>query len=174
MLIPLSCAVLLFSYRLNVPHGGFVDMAVSDHGQAAPFLVSALSGILFVLALAGLLPSSRIFSFVGRNTLIYLGFNGLFFHFLNAAIVKWWLAQYGLTNITLFCSAVTILSMLLCVPFAFVANRFIPQLVGRIDRVGPILPALGESQTKPPEKHRGIMARSLGPKGVSTEPRGYS
>jgi len=80
--------MLLLTCRLNVPYGGFVDMAVSDHGQIVPFLAAAISGILLVLALGRLLPGSATLTFVGRNTLIYLGFNGLFFHFVNAAIIK--------------------------------------------------------------------------------------
>ena len=144
--IPVVCLILLFTYRLNAPHGGFVDMAVSDHGQIVPFLISVTAGISMMLALGRLLPTSRILTFVGKDTLIYLGFDGLFFHFVNHRIVVWWQPGLDVLSVTLFCSGVTLLSMILCVPLAILLNRFIPQLVGAIDKVGPLLPALNSNR----------------------------
>ena len=132
--VPVSCLALLFTYGLNVPHEGFVDMAVSDHGQIAPFITSAAAGICLMLALGKIVPKSKILAFVGKNSLIYLGFNGIFFHFLNQRLVAWWAPGFDALNVTSFCLAVTLLSMITCAPFAMLANRYIPQLVGELTR----------------------------------------
>lgn len=118
-----------------------VIMASSSHGNFVLFPLTALAGSLFVISLAKLTPSSKIILFIGQNTLILLGLNGLFFHFGNQwlfTLIKEFLTDSHLVVFEA-CSLGTLLSIVLCVPCIFIFNKFIPQLVGKPKNNGPLL-----------------------------------
>jgi acyltransferase len=124
-----------------------VLMSVSSHGHWFWFPVTAVAGTLFIIALAQLLPANRPLLYLGQNSLVLMGLNGLFFEFFNVQIVAapFW-AQNGWL-LTTQAILVTALSILACLPIVYFANKYIPQLIGHPRRHGPWLPPLATSPT---------------------------
>ncbi len=88
----LSGAFLLYSYGLNQgpfsnPHP-IVLMNQLSHGNYPLFVATALSGIAMCLYATRLIPvQSRAVRFIGQNTLIYLGLNGLCLTFFDVKVI---------------------------------------------------------------------------------------
>ncbi|MGI2904112.1 acyltransferase family protein [Tolypothrix sp. VBCCA 56010] len=137
--------IVLFTFNLNTDpftvNKSAVIMAMSSHGNLVLFPLTALAGSLFVISLAKLTPDYQIILFIGQNTLILLGLNGLFFNFVNQWILS--LINNLLTDSHLVvfeaCSLLTLISLVLCIPCVFIFNKFIPQLVGKPKVSGPLL-----------------------------------
>lgn len=124
---------------LNNPEKGFVVlMAMSNHGESIPFVVSALTGIAGVLMLSGLIPSNRPTRFIGKHTVILLGLNGVFFHFVNRRFLSWYMPPDAVIPTTLYCVFITLLSFVVCIPFVMLIDRWFPRFVGRGKRDGAI------------------------------------
>ncbi|MCX5895629.1 MAG: hypothetical protein NTZ51_07355, partial [Proteobacteria bacterium] len=124
--------ILFLTYNLNLK-GAVVRMASSSHGDPLWFLLTSLAGTVTVIFLSKLTPKLKAFLFLGENTLILMGLNGVFVHFINeylalfiAPMIK---GSYLL--ITLSCCAVTVLSMMICLPFVIFFERFMPSCVGK-------------------------------------------
>jgi acyltransferase len=126
----------LFTFRKPV-----VLMAVSSHGNPLLFLITALTGSLFVILLADLTPANRIILFIGQNTLILLGLSGLFYSFVNDKVLIGMKDFLPKSNLLIFgaCSLVTLSSIIICIPFILILNKFLPQLVGKPRINGPII-----------------------------------
>ncbi|HSB95043.1 MAG TPA: acyltransferase family protein [Spongiibacteraceae bacterium] len=81
------CAALLWYLAAcgnPVPFFRVVLLVASAHGNYGLFLLAALSGSVMTITLLRLCdPDSRSFTFIARNSLIYLGLNGFFFHFID-------------------------------------------------------------------------------------------
>ncbi|HBX69937.1 MAG TPA: hypothetical protein DEH25_11330 [Chloroflexi bacterium] len=145
LLLILVIGITLATFSLNAPYPEFVVIIKESwHGNSGWFLISAVSGSLMLLLLATLVPSTRAITFIGKNTLILLGMNGIFHTFVNIHIatkVNNLESVWVITGISL---SGSILSILLSVPVIFLLNRYLPQLVGRPQQKGPWLPALEE------------------------------
>lgn len=143
-------AILLATYRLN-PRADIVMMAGRQNGDALPFLVTALGGSVLVLALGVRLAQVDWLRALGADTLPLLGLNGLFFGYVNPMLAKRWHvpdAQLWVFGAAL---AVTVASMVVCIPLLRLLNRYVPQLVGKSGVTGPWLPALEPvGRAKPP------------------------
>ncbi len=140
-----SSAVLLFTFDLNPGSNFFTPVVLvnlSQHGDPLYFGVTAVAGSLAIIALAKLTPVSRPLSFVGNNSLILMGLNGFFFHFLNRFIAGVLDIPSSPALILLGCTGVTIASLVACAPFTRPLSRYLPQLVGRPQERGPLLPHL--------------------------------
>ncbi len=93
LLISFACGIIFFiSFNLN--QGPFlvkdqvVMMSASSHGNPILFLITACSGILFIVLFLRILNvNAAIFRFVGANTLIYLGLNGFCLNFFDRLII---------------------------------------------------------------------------------------
>lgn len=153
----LGCAVAtLLTFNLNQTFfalpADIVFMSLSSYGQPVLFLFTGLSGSLAVIYLARSLSSvpwgrsrhSRLgLRFVGLNTLILLGLNGLFFpvnHRLAPAITPY-LPDNQLSTLVV-CGVLTVLSLLICVPVVIGLKRYVPQWVGFPKADGSILSRL--------------------------------
>ena len=91
--------------------------------------------------LAKSLQSRLNFNFIGLNTLILLGLNGLFLEVVNdplAAALAPYIPDTQLAMVTL-CSLFTAISLLVCVPAVLGLKKYVPQLVGLPKVEGPIL-----------------------------------
>jgi len=62
--------------------------------------------------------------------------NGIFYHYLNPPLAQWVLENFGGSVMTITLSGIvtTLMSLLLCVPFVYGFNRFMPQLIGKKKR----------------------------------------
>lgn len=142
-----ALVVLEFSYNLNSPsHDFIVYMIASLHGDIIPFLISAFAGIVLIISLSFTIKLPKQLDFIGKNTLILLGLNSIFHQFLNTRIISLlpfhdhWLA------ITAYSVVVTVISLVACIPCIFLFNKWIPQLMGKTNIHGPILPNLENIQ----------------------------
>ncbi|MBU1699284.1 MAG: acyltransferase family protein [Candidatus Eisenbacteria bacterium] len=131
-------AGIIFFATFNLNQGPFEHlypvaiMAASRHGQPVLFVLTALAGIIFVIWLLKMIPlKAPLADFIGRNTIIYLGLNGLCFHFFDTWIYEWvgytpgspWMT-FGYTMVY------SIVMMMFFIPMAWMLRRFVPELVG--------------------------------------------
>jgi acyltransferase len=141
----LSLFVVLFTFNLNTgPFNyelGVVIMAISSYGNPLLFPITAVAGSLFIIFLAKLTPSNKAILFIGQNSLIFLGLNGLFHHFANQRLAIWINKFLASSSLSVFigCSFVTLVSLGVCIPCIVILNKFIPQLVGKPKTNGPFL-----------------------------------
>lgn len=146
----LACLLLLyFTFDLNkgmflIPFYDAVILVASSHGNPLLFPFTAVLGSMLILLLAKLTADSRVLLFLGANTLVIFGLNGVFYHFINDRLAIWLLSRHSGDFMTILVSGavITCLSVLLTVPFILLFNRFIPQLVGKPRVEGPLIPRL--------------------------------
>ncbi len=124
--------MVLKTFASNLDAGRGVLIIASIYGNPIWFLLTAFAGIIFILALSLLLIwDVPYFRFVSQNSLIYLGLNGLNFHFLDDAVAR--LLSINLQShlaVFLYGSVYVILTMLIYSPVVFALRRWFPQLVG--------------------------------------------
>ena len=144
--IAISFLIVLFTYRLNTGLFSFapfdtVVILFSSHGHFIWFPVTAIAGSFLVLFIARATPAQQPLLWLGRNTLILMCLNGIFYHYINPPAAKWvvdHLSGSPLTVLGVGC-AVTIGSLIFCMPLIYVFNRYLPQLVGKPKIKGPLL-----------------------------------
>ena len=127
-----------------VTEPGLVLMSISSQGSFFWFPVTAVTGTLLLVFLSKLIPPNRILLYFGQKTLILLGMGGLFFEFFNQPLVAisnpFFPASPLLTTIQ--AVLLTLLSFAVCVLFIHAFEKYLPQLVGKPGKAGPILPRL--------------------------------
>lgn len=146
----LTCLLLVyFTYDLNkgmftIPIYDAVVLVGSSHGNPILFPLTAVLGSVVILILAKLTTDSKILLFLGGNTLVIFGLNGVFYHFINDRLAIWLLSQHSDSFLTILISGAVIacLSIVLTVPFVLLFNHVIPQLVGKPKIDGPLIPRL--------------------------------
>ena len=150
MLGALTCLLLVFyTYDLNkgmftIPFYDAVILVGSSHGNPILFPFTAVLGSVLIMILAKLTTDSKFLIFLGSNTLVIFGLNGVFYHFINDRLAIWLLYRHSGDFMIIFASGavITCLSILLTVPFILLFNHFIPQLVGKPKVDGPLIPRL--------------------------------
>ena len=131
-LLSLSFFSLLSTYNKNFHISNKVVMMMSSvHGEIFPFLISGVSGIVFIITVAKLFPNLSLVRYLGTNSIVFLGLSGAFLHFINPFIVKLWLPNNDYYSITIFCLFFTIASILSCIPISFFMINICPYLVGK-------------------------------------------
>ncbi|WP_299781601.1 acyltransferase family protein [uncultured Formosa sp.] len=141
LLTPLSLVLLVLSF-IYIDHTNTVIMATSTHGNLFPFILNSLLGIVFMISLGHIIPSHKVFKFIGANTLILLGLNGVFYHFINDYVAKLTVLNDSVWYITLNALIVTLISLALCYPIINLIHTYMPQLFGKPFKEGPILKPL--------------------------------
>ena len=142
----LSLAFVYLTYDLN--QGMFilaaydaVIMVGSSHGNPILFPLTAIAGSLTIISMGLLLRRSKTLQFLGANTLVIFALNGVFYHFTNdplARLASPWI--HNSDSLTLFYGViVTITSLLLTIPTLIVLNKYVPQLIGKPLKQGPII-----------------------------------
>tara|TARA_B100000809_G_C15040234_1_gene495282 strand:- start:35 stop:1156 length:1122 start_codon:yes stop_codon:yes gene_type:complete len=141
LLVP-SALLLMKLSNTFIENDSVVIMAISKHGDFLPFVINSLLGIILIISLGMIIPPNKIMSFIGNNTLILLGLNGVFFHFINSFVANgtfnfdsWWI-------ITINCILVSLISIAICYPIILFINKYLPQLFGKPYATGPILKPL--------------------------------
>jgi acyltransferase len=145
-----STAIMGYSFNLN--HGPFpnipqqvVIVSAGVYGNPLLFPISALTGSAATIFFARAIGSWPLLRDLGNNSLIPMGLNGLFFHFINIFLVA-----YGIKLITtptngsifVLCVLLSSISLLACIPFIELFRKYVPQLVGKTSIKGPFLPNL--------------------------------
>jgi len=148
--------VVLFTYRINSGHFSFpaydaVVIIFSSHGHVVWFAFTALAGSLMMLFAARALPAWPPVVWMGRNTLLLMCLNGIFYHFINPPAARWVVVHLPGTPVVIFgvgC-AVTVISLALCMPLIYFLNRWVPQLVGKPKVDGPVIGPLIDMRLAP-------------------------
>ena len=142
-LTALFIALTALTFDLNTPYAEFVVvMKESWHGSSIYFIMTAIFGILSVILLSTFIPKSPAVNFIGQNTLILLGINGFFLHFVNPYLATLLNHLDSAIWVTGYSTLISVVSILVSVPFIFLLNKYLPQLVGRPYQQGPLLPSL--------------------------------
>lgn len=138
---------VIFTWNLN--EGPFqliqaVVIVLSGHGNIVFFPLTALAGSLFLLLVARMAGANRFFMFMGENALILFCLNGVFYHFANGPFADWCVKTFpgNWWAVTAAGVAFTVLTMGACIPVILLLNKWVPQLVGKPQKSGPILPRL--------------------------------
>ena len=133
-LLALACVQLTF----DLNQGPFrylqaVIILLSGHGHFLWFPFTALAGTVLVLALGQVLRHVSALAFLGRNALILLGMNGVFYHFVNPPLARWSVARLPGDGWSVFLVSimVSVVSIGLSVPVILGLNAAVPQLVGK-------------------------------------------
>lgn len=139
----LFSTLTILTFDMNRPYEAFlVIMKLSFHGSSLYFLTTAILGSLATVFIATFIPKSQAIAYLGKNTLILLGINGFFHHFVNRYLPNLFTNLDSALWVTGYSMLTSILSLLLSVPVIYVLNQYFPQLVGRPYQKGPILPSL--------------------------------
>ena len=142
----ISILIVFFTFGLNTGpfnlnyHDSVVIM-FSSHGSFIWFPLTALAGSLFVLFLAQCTTPHPIISWMGKNTLILIFLNGVFYHYINPPVAKWVVGNLPASFLSILQVGIfmTLASLILCIPLIYLFTNYFPQLVGRPKSNGPLL-----------------------------------
>jgi glycerol transport system permease protein len=142
----LAFLIVLFTYRLNTGPFNFhvynyVVILFSSHGHILLFPLTAIAGCALILLIAGMTYTQKTIVWLGQNTVILMCLNGVFYHYINPPAAKWVLANLPKSTLSIFGVGLmmTAASLALCMPFIFLFNKFVPQLVGKPKLKGSLL-----------------------------------
>jgi acyltransferase len=145
--------LVLFTYQLNSGHFTFaplnaVVIMLASHGHFLWFPFTAIVGSLLLLFLAGVTPAHKTILWMGRNTLLLMCLNGIFYHYVNPRAAVWITSAFsvGPWALTAIAIAVTMVSMALCMPLMVLFNRYVPDLVGKPHARGALQSRLAVTQ----------------------------
>jgi acyltransferase len=147
LVIPTAVILLILSNVLFSPQEAVI-ISTSKHGSLLPFIINSLAGTLLVIGIGRYIPRNKITAFLGANTLILLGLNGFFFHFVNRQLVKLTLVSKSPAYVTINCLVVTIVSLALCYPVIYLFDKYLPQLFGKPYADGPLLKPISYPKSK--------------------------
>ena len=140
----ISLVIMLLTFNLNKPlldsQATVVNIALSTHGQPLLFLITGIAGSLAVIYLARWSASNPFLcalqnrlgiGFIGVNTLMFLGLNGLlmFVNYRLAGFLASFLPDEPFVIFPLI-FMLTFFSLLGCVPMVLGLKRHLPQFVG--------------------------------------------
>ena len=138
--------IVLFTYNLNKGPFAFnvydaVVILFSSHGHILLFPLTALAGCCLVLCLASLSPAHKTPVWLGQNCLILMCLNGIFYHYINPGLASWLLDHFSGSGPMVLASGilVTTVSLVLCIPAVYLFDRYVPQLVGKPKKSGPLM-----------------------------------
>jgi acyltransferase len=131
-----SLVAVHFTFDLN--QGPFrylqaVVILLSGHGHFLWFPFTTLAGTALIVALGRVFENVSLLAFFGRNALILLGMNGVFYHFLNAPVAAWTVKYLPVDGWSVFAVSAldTLGSFALCLPVIHALNALVPQFVGK-------------------------------------------
>jgi glycerol transport system permease protein len=138
--------IVLFTYQLNTGPFNFhvynyVVILFSSHGHILLFPLTAIAGCALILLIAGMTRTQKTIVWLGQNTFILMCLNGIFYHYINPPTAKWVLTNHPKSDLSIFGVGIimTVASLALCMPFIFMFNKYIPQLVGKPKLKGLLL-----------------------------------
>lgn len=124
--LPVLCGLHIVFCFLN----GYTDMNLLAYGNPIFFYVSAFSGVLFYVGIGKLIGENAVMNYVGRNTIILIGFSGITLFIMNGI-------SYMVFGTKLkpsgpeFAFLVTILQIALTVPAIYCINKWLPFILGK-------------------------------------------
>ena len=142
-------ALVWLTYDLN--EGPFrlgydaVVIVAAAHGHWLLFPATALLGSLALLAAGRLVQSWHWVRYLGRNVMVIFCLNGVVYHHVNGPFAAWLSAdgQPGVAILTAAALILSVLSIAATLPLVYLLERYLPQLIGRPNVAGPLLPRFG-------------------------------
>jgi len=138
--------VVLFTFQLNKGPFNFhvynyVVIMFASYGHFLLFPLTAIAGCAFILFIAGMTRARKTIVWLGQNTMLLMFMNGIFYHYINPPLAKWILECVSSSSLAVFfiSCVVTLASLALCMPFVFLFNMLVPQLVGKPKLTGLLL-----------------------------------
>ena len=134
IVMPIAGFLLWNAYQWNSERGEsvLVLISASQYGNIWYFLLASLIGIVFLLAFSRLLVfNGAPVSFIAQNSLIFLGLNGISFHFLDIWVIKHlgWLPT-TFWEVFALTSVYTLFILVIFSPLAWGIRRWFPELSG--------------------------------------------
>jgi acyltransferase len=145
-IVIITLLIALFTFNLNNGPFNFnyyntVIIIFAAHGSFIWFPITVIAASLFIFFLAKVTPDQKTMVWMGGNTLILMAMNGIFYHYINHRIARWFvdnLSGSGLEVLAVAC-VMTVASLALCIPLVYLFNKYVPQLVGKPKTNGPWL-----------------------------------
>ena len=106
-------------------HNGRISMSLNRYSDPVIFMITMLSFSMACILFAMLLPKLKIFSFVGRNTIVYLGLHSFFFRFADK--FSSWTDQFKFEHPIILGTIVFFLMM----PVCWIIENYMPFIIGR-------------------------------------------
>lgn len=149
LLLIISTVLLVSTFNLNQGDfqgspGNVVLFASGIYGNIFYFPLTAIAGSLCVILFSRLIGPIKLVQYIGRNTLILMGLNGICLKYLNNFLVNQGINIISNNALSIFalCGVLTCISLLLCLPFTWLLENYLPQLIGKPKVKGPLLPRL--------------------------------
>lgn len=118
-----------------------VIMSLGMHGDYFLFMFTGLVGAMMCVFFGMLVPSFKPIPYLAKNSLLLIGLIGFFFHFINNPFAEA-LALEDRNMALLVSIAFAFVQLLLCIPGIWLLDKYLPQLFGKPNADGPILPPL--------------------------------
>ena len=120
-----------FLYKLNLPNGSYVNTANAEYGSVPIFLIAAMCGILFIMAVSILLDivcSSHLL-----KNLVYIGQNTLGFFVTQKPIIRIFQSIFNRVKMPTAVELIItwICTVFLCYMLVMILNKYIPVIVGK-------------------------------------------
>ena len=136
LLFLLTAVCVLVTFNMN--YGPFfstytvVMFAFGGYGSFLLFPLTAIAGSMCIISASRLMPSISFMSFLGRNTLPLMGLNGILTLFANIIFINYSMIYFSENHLSVFmqCVSLTCITLLLCVPFVILLNRYVPFMIG--------------------------------------------
>lgn len=125
----------------NLNYYNSVVIMFSSHGHFVLFPLTALAGSLFILFLARCTAPHQAAIWMGKNTLVLIFLNGIFYHYINSPVAKWVIATLPGSFFSILGAGIvmTVISLIACIPFVYLFTRYLPQLAGKPKSDGPLM-----------------------------------
>lgn len=130
--IALICSILVLVVAY---FNGKIEVSMHEYGNYLLFWIGSLAGIGFVISVMKLLQryclKLSFIEFIGKNTLIILGFHLIAGTFIKAIAVYVFNQEISIFDNQLVELLYSILSITLLVPVIFILNKYFPVLIGK-------------------------------------------
>jgi acyltransferase len=119
-----------FAYTLNIKISGIhnVNMIANITGNIYLFYASAIFAMTYVFLISTEFPKINFINYLGQNSLVILAIHVLILHFIYDPLHL--LFNHFPEISGLFSIVVTILCILICLPFIYFSKNYIPKLTG--------------------------------------------
>lgn len=127
--------IIVMTYDMNIKaYSGPFKIELMNYlnfGYYTVFYFTGFVGIVFAMYFCIILKPYRMIRIYGENTLVLLGLNGIFYHFINPSIAEFlfkYCSGFNYWACLAIVFLITILQMAACYPFFGVINRFLKYL----------------------------------------------
>ncbi|MDD5165871.1 MAG: acyltransferase family protein [Candidatus Omnitrophica bacterium] len=109
-----------------------IDMNANLYGNILYFYIAGLAGILFYLGISKIIIPNKIFNYIGRNTIILMGFSGTAFFIIRGVYYLFSKQLFDTEAVSMVMAVLlTFLQIIFMVPLIYIINKYFPYILGR-------------------------------------------